>query len=622
MAGAAPIYSLSAEDPARAETMAWAQFSAAHDQADFCSGWLAVLCTQIDQVRGGLLLLGPDQDGAYVPAAMWPDASRDLQYLAPTAERALQERQAIVAGNDLQGEPARDRGVQVGYPVEVAGVLHGAVVLDVARGSDAALQRAMRLVHWSTAWLVNRFLQRTLKQQDMRIERLGFASELVATGLQERRLKACAVAVANELATRLHCDRVSIGFENASGVELVAISHTATFDRRMSLVRLISAAMNEVIDLDTAIVYPAHEGEDLGTIAHEELANQLKDVGICSVPLLEYGHATGVLTLERGAGEAFDQETVELSKTIGNLLGPVLGLKRDSDRGILRRSKDATVDLGKILFGSRHPGAKLVALVLAVALIFISFATGEYRVSAKTVVEGAVQRAIVAPFEGHIADSLVRAGDAVQEGQLLCRLDDRDLRLDRTKLASEREQLLRKHRQAFATQDRAQMVVLSAQMSEVEAQIALVEDKIDRAALRAPFNGLVVSGDLHQLLGTPVEQGKQLFQIAPLDAYRVILEVDERDIAQIKLGQNGNLTLSGLPHEIFDFSVQQITPVSTSQEGRNFFRVEAHLQSSPERVRPGMEGIGKIAIGERRLIWIWTHSLVDWLRLWIWKELL
>jgi multidrug resistance efflux pump len=201
-------------------------------------------------------------------------------------------------------------------------------------------------------------------------------------------------------------------------------------------------------------------------------------------------------------------------------------------------------------------------------------------------------------------------------------LDDREFRLDHTKLLSEREQLLRKHRQAFATQDRAQMVVLSAQMSEVDAQIALVEDKIERAALRAPFNGLVVSGDLHQLLGTPVEQGKQLFQIAPLDAYRVILEVDERDIAQIKLGQDGNLTLSGLPHEIFDFSVQQVTPVSTSQEGRNFFRVEAHLQSSLERVRPGMEGVGKIAIGERRLIWIWTHSLVDWLRLWVWKELL
>jgi hypothetical protein len=69
------------------------------------------------------------------------------------------------------------------------------------------------------------------------------------------------------------------------------------------------------------------------------------------------------------------------------------------------------------------------------------------------------------------------------------------------------------------------------------------------------------------------------------------------------------------------FAVQEITPVSTTQEGRNFFRVEANLESPSARVRPGMEGIGKIVTGERKLIWIWTHSLLDWLRLAAWKWL-
>jgi len=131
----------------------------------------------------------------------------------------------------------------------------------------------------------------------------------------------------------------------------------------------------------------------------------------------------------------------------------------------------------------------------------------------------------------------------------------------------------------------------------------------------------VVSGDLSQLLGTPVEQGKVLFQIAPLDAYRVILEVDERDIAQVRVGQEGELALSGIPAHPMHFAVKQITPVSTAQEGRNYFRVEAKLDDPSARLRPGMEGVGKIDIGSRKLIWIWTHSLVDWLRLWAWKWL-
>src|SRR5205823_2640136 len=140
-----------------------------------------------------------------------------------------------------------------------------------------------------------------------------------------------------------------------------------------------------------------------------------------------------------------------------------------------------------------------------------------------------------------------------------------------------------------------------------DAQLALVEDKLARAVLVAPFDGVVVAGDLSQLLGTPVEQGKVLFQVAPLSAYRVVLEVDERDIAQVHVGQAGELALSGIPDQRLRFAVKNITPVSTAQDGRNYFRVEAQLDDASARLRPGMEGVGKIAVRRRKLAWIWTH---------------
>jgi multidrug efflux pump subunit AcrA (membrane-fusion protein) len=186
-------------------------------------------------------------------------------------------------------------------------------------------------------------------------------------------------------------------------------------------------------------------------------------------------------------------------------------------------------------------------------------------------------------------------------------------------LTSEREQLLRKHRQSMAAEDRASMGVVAAQINQAQAQLSLVEEKLERATLVAPFDGIVVSGDLSQLLGTPVELGKLLFEIAPLDAYRVILKVDERDIAYLNTGQRGELALSGIPNEVMPFGVKQITPVSTPQEGRNYFRVEAQIDNPSARLRPGMEGVGKISVGEHKLIWIWTHSLIDWLRLWAWR---
>jgi hypothetical protein len=61
--------------------------------------------------------------------------------------------------------------------------------------------------------------------------------------------------------------------------------------------------------------------------------------------------------------------------------------------------------------------------------------------------------------------------------------------------------------------------------------------------------------------------------------------------------------------------------VATAEDGRNFFRVDARLEEPTSALRPGMEGVAKIEVGPRRLIWIWTHSLVDWLRLWFWTWL-
>ena len=112
-----------------------------------------------------------------------------------------------------------------------------------------------------------------------------------------------------------------------------------------------------------------------------------------------------------------------------------------------------------------------------------------------------------------------------------------------------------------------------------------------------------------------------LFEVAPLDGFRIILEVDERDISYAVVGQRGHLTLSALPGKPLALVVERVTPVATAEDGRNFFRVDARLEQLTPALRPGMEGVAKIEVGKRRLIWIWTHSLVDWLRLWIWTWL-
>jgi multidrug efflux pump subunit AcrA (membrane-fusion protein) len=161
--------------------------------------------------------------------------------------------------------------------------------------------------------------------------------------------------------------------------------------------------------------------------------------------------------------------------------------------------------------------------------------------------------------------------------------------------------------------------VLSAKLAQAEAQLELFDDQLARTQLVAPFDGIVVKGDLSQSLGTPVKRGELLFELAPLEGYRVILEVDDRDIADVVVGERGRLALSALPGEDMAFAVERITPVSTAEDGRNYFRVEARLEQPSEALRPGMTGVAKIDAGSRRLAWIWTHRFLDWLRLWTWS---
>ena len=618
LSSGAPVYAIADEQRARAEAAAWAHFTTPADSAEFFAAWLALIAARIERARAALLLIEEAEGGPFGVAAAWPDPQRDLQYLGSVAQRALGERSGIVMAPD-GGVPGADGAAHIGYPIEVAGRLVGAVVLDIGAGTQSGLQDALRQIHWASAWLIDHFRQRQLAEREAELARVGLLNELLASALQHRRLQSSALAVANELAMRLRCDRVSIGFENHAQVVPLALSHTATFDKRSDLVRTIADAMDEVLDLGVAVVLPALPDEELGAIAHAETMRELNVQALMSVPLLNESQTIGVITFERNAGPPFDAAEQRIARALGVMLAPMWALQRAKERPWWQRAREALRAALQATIGPSHPGLKLIASTLALVLVALALIQADHRVAARTVIEGSTQLAAVAPFDGFIAEGLVHAGDTVRAGQPMARLDDRDLKLERARWSAEREQLQHKFQVAMAQADRGAMGVIAAQINQSEAQLALAQEKLTRATLIAPFDGVVVSGDLRQSIGTPVEQGKLLFEVAPLEGYRVVLQVDDRDIARLALAQHGELVLSSLPEHALPFTVSAITPVATQIDGRNVFRVEAKIDGQIARLRPGMEGIGKVVVGERGLLWIWTHSFFDWLRLALWN---
>jgi biotin carboxyl carrier protein len=547
-----------------------------------------------------------------------------VKYLTATAERALVERRGLLVRQEANGTPdgvATER-YDVAYPVEVSGKLYGVVVLDVSPRPEPQLQSALRSLQWGFAWL-EAFFRREEAAKDAETKaRLQGVLDLLATAVSQERFDGAASAFVTALATRLDCDRVSVGFLRRNRSQVRAISHSAQFKKQANLVRAIAAAMDEALDQQALVVHPPRPDEAVRVSrAHAELARQQGGGAVCTVPLASAGRAVGALTLERPADRPFDTPTVELCEAVAAVAGPILDVHRREDRWLIVKAAHAARRQLGHLIGPRHVALKLTTAAVLAVVAFCVFARGEYRVSAPSVMEALILRAATAPFNGYVAEAPRRAGDLVRTGDVLCVLDDRELRLERLKWLSQREQLVRQSHEAMAKRAAAQVSILAAQIDQAAAQLKLLDDQLSRTRVLAQFDGVIVKGDLSQALGAPVERGQVLFEVAPLDSYRVVLQVDERDVADVRAGQRGHLLLTAAPSDTRPFRVEKLTPVSTPREGRNYFRVEARLESTLERLRPGMEGVGKIEVDRRRIVWIWTHQVIDWLRLALWKWL-
>lgn len=606
------------------EALAWAGFANARLASEFCQSWLNLQCRLVGDAVSGLLLL-QDEDGSFAPAASWTmrygaeDGAQqaDIHALVPTAERALRDRRGVVQRNAANA-------AHVAYPVDVRGRLWGVVVVDVGACPEAALQEILRRLHWGSGWVEALFHRRQAELDARQVAASRLAMEMVEAVAAAPGLAAAAAALASELAVRLHCRRVAVGEVRGGRVRLVGVSHTASVTARMHLFDSLANAMEEAVDQAATIAHPAPTSHDAGrrlSVAHREHLRETRLSAIASVVMTHNGRPVGVITLERDEPAPFDVATLNLCEACAELVGPVLGLQRELDRPVAGSVVRAIGSGRRMLLGRRHPTVKLATLAALALAAYLSFATGEDRISGKATIEGVVQRAAVAPFEGFVATAPRRAGDLVSEGEVLATLDTREIDLEALRFESQREQARLKQQDAEGKHDRAQAAVFAANAAEAEAQAALARDKSARARITAPYRGLVVSGDLSQQLGAPVERGKVLFEIAPLDRYRVTVRVDERELGRVRLGEAGRLVLNGMSTQALDFVVNRIVPVAVPEDGHNSFRVEGVLDSTDPRLRPGMEGIGKIVAGDARLVWTWTHPILDWARLLAWKWL-
>ncbi len=597
----------------------WKRLNDASNPAEAIKAWLALQCPLIEGATRGLALLAGEAPNSFDSAAIWPEGSRPLSALFEIAELALRERRGVASGEASPQSTDAAGVAHVAFPILLGASLRGAVAVSLRGGRPEDVRNALRQLQWGAAWVRDKLRQDQNRRQDRQLDRSRAALDLLGGALDHSGFQAAAMATVTSLAVRCGCSRVSLGVLEGHAVSVKVISHTAQFGRQMNLVSVLGAAMDEALDQRCVILHPPPVDMLVATSAHADLSRAQHDCHILTVPLLVADRFAGAMTFERAADDAFDPETVDMLELVASVVGPVLEEKRLNDRWIGYKVWESFRAQVVRLIGPGYIGRKLAAAAIIAAAVLLTFMEGDFRVKADAQIEALVRRAIVAPYDGFIKDADARAGDRVEEGGTLASLEDRDLLLERLKWVTERQQHAFEYDKALAARQPAIVNVIRAQIDQAEAQIKLIDEQIGRTKLRSPIAGLVVSGDLSQLIGAAVQRGQVLFEVAPLDSYRVNLDVDEREIGSIEPGQKGELVVSALPNETLPFTVEKITPLAEARAGRNVFRVEGQIDTDVSRLRPGMEGVGKIEIGPRNQAWIWLRPMLDWWRLWSWR---
>jgi biotin carboxyl carrier protein len=390
------------------------------------------------------------------------------------------------------------------------------------------------------------------------------------------------------------------------------------FEKKMDAVQTLEAAMEEAFDQDEEIVWPGPMGRHFVARDHEAYSKEQGASYLVSLPIRLDDKPVGVVTCERSS-EPFLEKDVQGLRVLCDQAARRLGDLRRHDRWFGAKIATSIKESLSRLFGVEHTFAKLMGLVISAALIFLVFGKWDYRIEAPFMLKTDDLAFLPAPFDGYIHEVHVKVGDYVTEKDPVLSLDTRELLIEESTAISNQNRYLREAEKARAQNALADMKIALAMEAQASARLKLVRYHLDHAQLKAPFAGIVVEGDLKELLGAPVKKGDVLFKVARFENMYAELKVDERDIHEMLKDATGEIAFVSRPHLKFPIKVQRIDPVAVAEEEGNVFTVRAYVTEEVNAWwRPGMSGVAKINVGKRNVLWILTHRTIDFFRILLW----
>jgi RND family efflux transporter MFP subunit len=218
-------------------------------------------------------------------------------------------------------------------------------------------------------------------------------------------------------------------------------------------------------------------------------------------------------------------------------------------------------------------------------------------------------------ISGTVREIAAKQGDAVKKGDTIALLDDREINLSIKQVQASIQQTEASIDMLFAAND-TRWAIETKNLDIFKVRLDALELQKEFTRIVSPQDGVIMTRQdlLMASLGASVQRGQAICEIADLSRLAVEVNVSERDVSLVKVGQRVNYSLSGAPGRTFSADIDRVSPMTQQVFGKNVFIAEARIASPEAVMRPGITGSAGIPVGKRPLVYVVFRSTIDWLR--------
>jgi HlyD family secretion protein len=214
---------------------------------------------------------------------------------------------------------------------------------------------------------------------------------------------------------------------------------------------------------------------------------------------------------------------------------------------------------------------------------------------------------------GAIIKLPVEVGTVVKKGQVLTEVDPRDVKnkfdqavaddvvaqaalAQMIKDQARKDSLFARHVITSQEHDSASAATISARADMVSsrANVDIARQALEDATVEAPFSGTIVSRPVSNgtiiTAATAANGGTTLMTLADLQLVRMRVNVDEVEMANVRVGEQATVAVDAFPDHKFSGTISKVEPQAVLTQGVTFFQVLVTIDNHEGLLMPGMNG--------------------------------